>query len=64
MVSYFASNNSDSHVADARTCSPDAHLTPIANSTDERGFKFTQFDKSAQSTISTVRKYQYVEIKN
>jgi hypothetical protein len=39
MVSDFASNNSDFNLADASNCPPDPHLTVIADSPDERGFK-------------------------
>ena len=46
MVSYFARHNSDSDVADACNCPPDAHLTLTAYSPDECGFKFTSSEKS------------------
>lgn len=39
MVSYFASNNSDFDLADARNCPSAAYLTVIADSPYERGFK-------------------------
>ena len=42
MVSYFASDNPDFDLADARNCPPDAYLTVIADSPDERGFKPAQ----------------------
>ena len=46
MVSHFASNNFDYDVEDVSNCPPAAHLTVIANSPDERGFKFVQSVKS------------------
>ena len=39
MVSYFASNNSDSDVADASNRPPAPHVTVTADSLDECGFK-------------------------
>ena len=46
MVSYFASSNSDSDVADASNCPQAAYLTLSTNSPDERGFKSGQSGKS------------------
>ena len=46
MVSYFASNNFDYDVEDVSNRPPAAYLTVIVNSPDERGFKFTSFEKS------------------
>ena len=63
MVSYFARNNSDSDVENVSNRPLAAHLTFITNFPDERGFKFRSSEKFNQSTISTVRIYHYVEIK-
>ncbi len=42
MVSYFASDNPDFDLADARNCPPGAYLTVIADSSDKPGFKPAQ----------------------
>ena len=42
MVSYFASDNLDFDLADARNCPPDPHVTVTADSPDEPGFKPAQ----------------------
>ncbi len=42
MVSYFASNNSDSDLADACNRPPGPHVTATADSPDECGFKPAQ----------------------
>ena len=63
MVSYSASNNFDSDVADARNRSPNAHLTLIANFSDECGFKSAPSVKFTESAISTIRICHYVETK-
>ena len=46
MVSYFASNNSDSDLADACNRPPGPHVTVTADSPDERSFKSAQPMKS------------------
>ena len=47
MVSYFARSNSDCDVEDVSNCPLAPHLTVIADSPAERGFKSGQSVKSA-----------------
>ncbi len=47
LVSYFASNNSDSDVEDVSNCPLAARLTLTADSPPECGFKFIRSVKSA-----------------
>ena len=64
MVSYFASNNSDYDVEDVSNRPLAARLTVTTDSLDKGGFKSTPSEKFTESTISTVRIYHYVKIKN
>lgn len=62
MVSYFACNNSDYDVEDVSNRPLAAHLTLIAGSQTECGFKVTSTVKSAH-TISKKRIFHYVKTK-